>query len=140
MGWKSITLPSGHTWESYMYFLLSTLPENTKHNYLSKLSTSIKFWKEKGGCLSNETIEKLHSFGIKINVQESSNYKTSKKPVRMDYLDDIDIAEFSEIPTFKRMCICIMKNDHLCKYMGFSMTKKEMESRKNIMNKYKSLL
>lgn len=27
----------------------------------------------------------------------------------MDYLDDIDIAEFKEIPTYKRMCICILK-------------------------------
>ena len=34
----------------------------------------------------------------------------------MDYLDDIDIpAEFKEIPTYKRMCICILKNDHVCK-------------------------
>ena len=43
----------------------------------------------------------------------------------MDYLDDIDIAEFKEIPTYKRMCICILKNDHVCKYMGFALTKKE---------------
>ena len=43
----------------------------------------------------------------------------------MDYLDDIDIAEFKEIPTYKRMCICILKNDHVCKYMGFALTKKK---------------
>ncbi|MGL5913203.1 MAG: DUF3440 domain-containing protein, partial [Bacteroidales bacterium] len=140
MGWKSITLPKGHTWESYMYFLLSTLPKDIKDNYLDKLSTSVKFWKEKGGCLSTETIDKLKSAGVKIQIQEETNYKTSKKPVRMDYLDDIDISEFKEIPTFKRMCICIMKNDHLCKYMGFSQTKNELVRRKNIMEKYQSLL
>ena len=140
MGWKSITLPKGHTWESYMHFLLSTLPKNVRASYLAKLSTSIKFWKEKGGCLSDQTIEKLRASGAKIEVQESTNYATTKKPVRMAYLDDIDINEFSEIPTYKRMCICIMKNDHLCKYMGFSLTKKEMTSRKNIIEKYKSLL
>ena len=43
----------------------------------------------------------------------------------MDYLDDIDIAEFKEIPTYKRMCICILRNDHVCKYMGFALTKKK---------------
>jgi predicted phosphoadenosine phosphosulfate sulfurtransferase len=32
----------------------------------------------------------------------------------MEYLDDIDITEFNAIPTTKE-CICIMKNDHLCK-------------------------
>ena len=57
----------------------------------------------------------------------------------MDYLDDIDIKEFKEIPTYKRMCICIIKNDHLCKYMGFSLTKDEMKRRKAIQEKYKDL-
>lgn len=40
---------------------------------------------------------------------DNSNYKTTKKPVRMEYQDDIDIPEFREIPTYKRMCICILK-------------------------------
>ncbi len=140
MGWKSITRPPGHTWESYMHFLLSTLPEHVRSSYLAKLSTSIKFWNEKGGCLSDQTIEKLRAAGAKIEVQESTNYATIKKPVRMSYLDDIDINEFREIPTYKRMCICIMKNDHLCKYMGFTLTKNELISRKTIIDKYKSLL
>ncbi len=117
MGWKSIKLPPGHTRESYMYFLLSTLPEETRQNYLNKLAVSIKFWREKGGVLSSEVIQKLKDHGVNVEVGEHTNYKTDKKPVRMDYLDDIDIAEFKEIPTYKRMCVCIMKNDHLCKYM-----------------------
>jgi predicted phosphoadenosine phosphosulfate sulfurtransferase len=140
MGWNSIKLPSGHTWESYMHFLLSTLPEDTRANYLDKLSVSIRFWREKGGCLSAHTIEKLKASGVKFETAKDTNYKTSKIPVRMEYIDEIDIAEAKEIPTFKRMCICIMKNDHLCKYMGFSLNKNEMARRKNIMEKYKALL
>ena len=140
MGWNTIKLPEGHTWESYMHFLLSTLPEETKANYLEKLSTSIKFWREKGGVLSSSTIDKLKKAGIKLEVAKTTNYNTSKLPVKMDYIDEIDIAEAKEIPTFKRMCICIMKNDHLCKYMGFTLTKNEMTRRKNIIEKYKSLL
>ena len=140
MGWNSIKLPAGHTWESYMYFLLSTLPEETKANYLGKLSTSIKFWREKGGCLSDETIKKLKDNGVEVIIEPSTNYQTSKHPVRMEYIDEIDISEAKEIPTFKRMCISIMKNDHLCKYMGFSLNKNEMARRKNIMEKYKALL
>lgn len=140
MGWKSITLPKDHTWESYMYFLLGTLPEKTRQSYLAKLETSIKFWKEKGGCLSEDTIEKLKAHGVNINVSDSTNYNTSKHPVRMEYIDEIDISEFKEIPTFKRMCICIMKNDHLCKYMGFSQTKNELARRKNIIKKYRDIL
>lgn len=140
MGWQSITLPKGHTWESYMHFLLGTLPEDARANYLEKLSTSIRFWREKGGVLSMETIDKLKAGGVNVEVGDKSNYQTDKLPVKMEYLDDIDISEFKEIPTFKRMCICIMKNDHLCKYMGFTLTKNELVRRKNIIDKYKSLL
>ena len=139
MGWKSITKPAHFTWKEYMYFLLDTLPEETRQGYLTKLETSIKFWREKGGCLSDETIEELRKAGANIEVLSDTNYKTTKKPVRMDYLDDIDITQFKEIPTYKRMCICIIKNDHLCKYMGFSLTKDEMNRRKAIQEKYKDL-
>lgn len=139
MGWKKITKPPHFTWKQYMYFLLDTLPEETRNNYLYKLGVSIKFWRERGGCLSEETIAELRAAGVDITVGESTNYKTSKKPVRMDYLDDIDIKEFKDIPTYKRMCICIIKNDHLCKYMGFSLTKDEMRRRKAIQEKYKDL-
>jgi predicted phosphoadenosine phosphosulfate sulfurtransferase len=140
MGWQSIKLPPNHTWESYMYFLLSTLPEETRANYLEKLSTSVNFWKQKGGVLSKEVIEKLQVAGVKIEVGTETNYQTTKLPVRMDYIDEIDIAEAKDLPTYKRMCICIMKNDHLCKYMGFTLTKNEMARRKNIIEKYKNLL
>ena len=140
MGWQTIKLPKSHTWESYMHFLLSTLPEETRANYLEKLSTSIKFWREKGGVLSVEVIKKLKESGVKINSENSTNYKTHKIPVRMEYIDEIDISESKDIPTFKRMCICIIKNDHLCKYMGFTLTKNETARRKNIIEKYKSLL
>lgn len=139
MGWKAITKPDHFTWKQYMHFLLDTLPEKTKNNYLRKLDTSIKFWREKGGCLSDETIRELNEEGADIQVMDGTNYKTSKKPVRMEYLDDTDVKAFKEIPTYKRMCVCIIKNDHLCKYMGFSLTKDEMERRKAIQKKYADL-
>jgi predicted phosphoadenosine phosphosulfate sulfurtransferase len=136
---RNVATPPGHTWESYMHFLLSTLPEDTRLHYLQKLSASINFWREKGGCLPEKTIEKLKAYGIKIEILEHSNYKTTKRPVRMEYQDTIDVTEFRNLPTFKRMCICILRNDHLCKYMGFAMTKKEIENRKLIMDFYKNI-
>ena len=139
-GRKSIRLPEGYTWKSFMEFLLSTLPEHTRNRYLAKLKTSIRFWKEKGGVLSDEVIQKLKDRNIPIQMGDSSNYKTEKKPVRMDYLDDIDIEEFREIPSYKRMCICILRNDHTCKYMGFALTKEENEMKSNALEKYKHIL
>ena len=132
-------LPAGHTWESYMYFLLSTLPPATRDNYLRKLSVSVNFWRTRGGCLPQETIDALRRLGIPITVGDHTNYRTDKKPVRMEYLDDIDLPEFKSLPSFKRMCICILKNDHACRYMGFSLTKKEQDDRRRIMDFYHSL-
>ncbi|MDR0768744.1 MAG: DUF3440 domain-containing protein [Dysgonamonadaceae bacterium] len=131
-------LPKGHTWESYMHFLLSTLPEATRLNYLKKLSVSINFWRTKGGCLSDETIRQLQKLGIKIEV-DTTNYQTTKHAVRMEYQDDIDLRDFKNLPSFKRMCVCILKNDHLCKYMGFALTKKEIENKKKVMDFYQSV-
>lgn len=71
-----------------------------------------------------------------IQVGGNTNYRTVKKPVRMEYLDDIDIAEFKEIPTYKRMCICILRNDHACKYMGFSLTKEETDRKRKALEYY----
>ena len=136
---NKVVLPPNHTWESYMHFLLSTLPEATRLNYLQKLSVSVNFWRNKGGCLSEETIEKLQACGIEIEVLNQSNYKTTKRPVKMEYQDDINIPDFKDLPTFKRMCICILKNDHLCKYMGFAMTKKEIENKNQIMDFYRNI-
>lgn len=132
MGWHSIKLPDGYTWEKYMYFLLDTLPNNIKNNYLKKLNTSMKFWTEKGGVLDDDTIKELKKRNIAMNIDNNN--------VKMKYIDSIDIKNAKAIPTFKRMCICIMKNDHHCKYMGFTFTKNDIIKRKNIMNKYKELL
>lgn len=139
MGWRTIKLPKGHTWKSYMEFLLGTLPKSTAENYRSKLEISKRFWRERGGVLSPEVIKKLRKLKIKIKVGKHTNYHTDKKPVQMEYLDDIDIDEFREIPTYKRMCVCIMKNDHLCKYMGFSLTKTETELRHKAESEYENL-
>ena len=139
MGWKKISKPNNLTWKQYMEFLLDTLPEETKNNYLSKLETSIRFWKEKGGVLSDEIIKELD--GLKIKYEFGNHgYKTNKKAVKLDYLDDIEISDFKVIPTYKRMCVCILKNDHLCKYMGFSQTKYEQEKRRKAIEKYAKVL
>ena len=140
MGWRSIKCPEGFSWKDYMYFLLDTLPFNIRKNYLDKLNTSMKFWRERGGCLSEETIAKLKKVGVNFTFGKTSGYHTEKRTVRMEYIEDIDIPEFKEIPSYKRMCVCILKNDHICKYMGFTMNKLEKDIRKNVMEKYKFLI
>lgn len=141
MGWRSITLPEGHTWKSYMEFLLSTLPEEMRNNYLKKLDASKKSWRV-GGAMDMQTIAELEAEGAPLIRTGTTNNRGNKdKEVVQfnDYLDDTTVTDFRRIPTYKRMCICIMKNDHQCKYMGFTQTKLEQEKRQRVIDKYRNI-
>lgn len=141
MGWKNIKLPSGMTWQRYLKFLLSTLPTQTRQDYERIFKTSIEFWRDKGGVLSDKTINELKDAGIPLEVGTKSNYRTNKKPVRFkQYPDDADVKDFKLVPSYKRMAITIMKNDHTAKYMGFSRTKAQNERRRKAIEKYKNIL
>ena len=54
LGARKIELPPGHTWRSYVKFLLATLPEAMRRNYIEKFKTSIRFWWKKGGVVDEE--------------------------------------------------------------------------------------
>ena len=141
MGWKTITKPDHMTWKEYANFLLNTLPDDVRDNYIKKLEASKKSWKV-GGAMDPETIEELKAEGAPARYTGKTNNRGSKtKEVVQfdDYLDDTTVTDFRRIPTYKRLCVCIMKNDYLCKYMGFAPTKQESERRKNVMEKYKNL-
>lgn len=140
MGWKKITKPNHFTWKEYCYFLLDTLDEKLKQHYLDKLNTSIKFWKEKGGVLEENTIKELKENNYKY-IDRGKSSKISKKRVISfeEYPDDLDVTNFREVPTYKRMCVCIIKNDYYCKYMGFAQTKEEINKRRRAIKKYENL-
>ncbi len=129
MGYRNLTLPAGHTWESYTKFLLDTLPDSLRNNYLKKFNTSIEFWHRTGGGLSEEAIAELEEKGYRIKRNGVSNY-TIMKHTRVIFLDKIpdhtdDIVCTKDIPSWKRMCFCILKNDHTCRFMGFGITRQQ---------------
>lgn len=139
MGWKNLKLPKGHTWKSYLKFLLETLPEKTSKKYQKMFKTSEDFWKDKGGTLEQETIDQLEEQGYDFEITDSP-YKTDKKAVRFnEYPDDMTINNFRAIPSYKRMVVTILRGDTVGTYMGFSRTKAQMEKRKKAMEKYKNI-
>lgn len=143
LGYRNIKLPEGHTWKSYTMFLLDTLPVRLRRGYEEKFKTSIKFWHETGGGLSEETIRELLENGYNIKRNGISNYTLDKKS-RIVFIGNIpddtdDIMTSRSVPSWKRMCACILKNDHNCKTMGFGETKKQRERIDRIKRKYKSL-
>lgn len=140
MGYRSLTLPEGHTWESYTRFLLDTLPPRLRTNYISKFKTSIEFWHKTGGGLEEQSIQELIDKGYNIRRNGISNY-TVMKNSRIIFLDKIpdhtdDIKSTKDIPSWKRMCYCILKNDHTCRFMGFGLTKEQKKRIDTLKWKY----
>ena len=143
MGYRSVTLPGGHTWKSYTQFLLDTLPTRLRNNYIRKFNTSIQFWHETGGGLDEETIRELEEHGYQIRRNGVSNYTLNKKS-RIIFIGKIpdhtdDIKSTKDLPSWKRMCYCILKNDHTCRFMGFGLTREQKKRVDLIREKYKSI-
>lgn len=141
LGARKIELPEGHTWRSYVKFLLATLPDQMRRNYVEKFSTSIRFWWKKGGVVCEEGVKELEACNYPIRHNGKSNYKSDKdKIVFLGTPDNTDdIKSTIDIPSWKRMAVCILKNDHLCKHMGFSQTQKQNQRQKELIEKYRNL-
>ena len=143
MGYRNITLPEGHTWKSYTKFLLDTLPKRLRNNYAKKFNTSIQFWHGTGGGLDESVIQELQEKGYQIRRNGVSNYTLNQKS-RIVFVGPIpdhtdDIKSTKDIPSWKRMCYCILKNDHICRFMGFGMTRQQQKRLDMIRRKYKSI-
>lgn len=144
MGYREIALPEGHTWKSYAEFLLATLSPKIRNMYLEKFQTSLVFWAKTGGGFADEVIKEIENCGYRIRRNGVSNYsKDSKTRIVFegDVPDDTDnVHSTIDIPSWKRMCFCILKNDHLCRFMGFGPTKEQAKKINAIRNKYKSVM
>ncbi|EIR3695446.1 DUF3440 domain-containing protein, partial [Enterococcus faecalis] len=116
-------------------------PRELQINYIKKFNKSIEFWHTVGGGLEEETISELLNHGYLIKRNGISNY-TVLKNSRIIFLDKIpdhtdDIKTSKHIPSWKRMCFCILKNDHICRSMGFSPTKNQKRYFELLKEKYK---
>ncbi|MDR1209070.1 MAG: DUF3440 domain-containing protein [Clostridiales bacterium] len=145
VGYKDISLPKGHTWKTYTEFLLNTLPSRTREIYRRKFETSLRYWLDKGGALPVRVVNELRKTDI---VFERLGKPTGKRKYRSDhevvrfaeYPDSVDLRNFRSLPSYKRMCVTIMKNDTSCRYMGFSQTKDELQKGKEAMAVWESLM
>lgn len=143
LGYRGISLPEGYTWEEYTKFLLDTLPTRLRKNYISKFKTSMDFWHHTGGGLDERVIQELIDHGYNIKVNGVSNY-TIMKLRRVVFVGKIpdhtdDIKSSKDIPSWKRMCYCILKNDHTCRFMGFGPTRDQQKKIDILRQKYSKL-
>lgn len=146
LGYKNIKLPKGHTWKSYTLFLLSTLPSEARNNYTRIFKKSIKFWHETGGGMPDEVIAEAKAKGLHIKLNGKSSYGGNSRPLERVIIigeipDDTDcITTTKDLPSWKRMCMCILKNDYTCKSMGFAPTKQQQQNIEKLKEKYRAII
>jgi predicted phosphoadenosine phosphosulfate sulfurtransferase len=96
MGHRRVELPDGHTWRSYTFFLLSTLPDVMRERYLSNFAVFLEWWMRHG-------YEKLQ--------------------IHQDERPPLKESERSNLPSWRRMAKTIVKNDFNCKTLSISAVK-----------------
>jgi predicted phosphoadenosine phosphosulfate sulfurtransferase len=143
LDYKSIKLPEGHTWKSFVKFLLDTLPKESAENFKMRFAQSIKFWARVGRGLYDDVISELDRIGVKYQINGITPHGSGTlKRVRIvtppDHVDGMKMNH-SSVTSWKRFAITILKNDHTCKYMGLQPTKEQAVRQRQIMEKYKTV-
>jgi len=143
LGYNNFKLPDGHTWKSFVKFLLDTLPEEASKNFKERFVQSIKFWGRVGRGLPEFIISQLENSGVKfkINGETPHGGNNLRRVIVKVPPDNMDFLKTNRalVTSWKRFAITILKNDHTCKYLGLAPTKKQMERQKEIQAKYSKI-
>lgn len=142
LNYHSFKLPNNHTWKSFVKFLLDTLPKEVAENFKTRFAQSIKYWWRVGRGLDGKVIKELERHNIPFKLGEVTRHgRQNKYCVRMLPQDHLDMLSChnSEVTSWKRYAITILKNDHTCKYLGLAPTKDQLERQKQIQQKYKHI-
>ncbi len=99
LGQRKITRPEGHTWESFARMLLGSLPETTAEHYRNKIAVFLRWWIDRG-----------YPNGI---------------PDEMD----AKAEAARDVPSWRRICKALLRNDYWCKGLSFSQHKSEAYDR-----------
>lgn len=146
MGWNNIEKPEHFTWEEYAKFLIKTLPDDFRERITSNIERIMDTW-ENEGYGRNPTVIKtmeeegviLEKTGVESKICTKDNYYEIVK-IKNGMPDETSIPMFRKVPSWKGVCITILKNDVTCQYMGCSRTKEDMSKRRKAMKKYAEIL
>lgn len=143
ISYNSFKLPKNHTWKSFVKFLLDTLPDKSSVNFKQRFIQSIKYWGRIGRGLPQRIINDLiaNKIEFKINGFTSHGKKDKQRVIIQSLPDHLDMLSChnSDVASWKRFAITILKNDHTCKYLGLAPTKEQIERIKYIKRKYSKI-
>jgi predicted phosphoadenosine phosphosulfate sulfurtransferase len=95
MGNHTIQLPAGHTWKSFALSILDSTPPRTREHYKNKIAYYIQWYKVRG-----------YPDGLPDGEEVPIKLENARK-----------------VPSWRRVCKTLLKNDYWCKYLDFSPTK-----------------
>jgi predicted phosphoadenosine phosphosulfate sulfurtransferase len=89
-GYRKVSKPPEHTWKSFAYLLLNSMPPKTKEHFENKIILHRKWWIERG-----------YPDGI---------------PDEADY----SLEAKRKVPSWRRICKALLRNDYWCKGLGYT--------------------
>jgi len=92
-GYRTVSKPPNHTWESFSRLLVESMPEKTKEHYENKIILFQRWWEERG-----------YEDGI---------------PDEADYA----LEQKRKVPSWRRVCKSLLRNDYWCKGIGYTQHK-----------------
>ena len=93
LGNAKVSLPEGHTWQSFSNFILDSMPPSTAEHYKNKIAVYLKWYRERG---------------YPENIPDEGDYK---------------LEQLGKIPAWRQIAKCLLRNDWYCKTLGFGVTK-----------------
>ena len=93
MGYRKISKPPGHTWRSFADLLIKSTPKKTQEHWENKIILFNRWWKERG-------YEK--------GIPDEAPYELEASKL---------------VPSWRRVCKSLLRNDYWCKGLGFSQQK-----------------
>jgi predicted phosphoadenosine phosphosulfate sulfurtransferase len=94
LGRLKITKPAGHTWESFAMMLLASMPDKSREHFENKIAVFIHWWEQRG-------------------------YDRTGIPDEADVNDEAG----KKVPSWRRICKALLRNDYWCKGLSFTQTK-----------------
>jgi len=92
-GYHKVHKPDGHTWKSFAEMLLNSMPPKTKEHYENKIVLFRKWWMERG---------------YEDDIPDEADYVLEVK---------------RDVPSWRRVCKSLLRNDYWCKGLGFTQHK-----------------
>lgn len=104
LGRIKISKPEGHSWQSFAVLLLESLPPKSQDHFRDKITVFLKWYQDRG-------------YPNGIPDEATTEQEASKK-----------------VPSWRRICKALLRNDYWCKGLSFTMTKSDAyEKYKKVM-------